>query len=157
MSAAAELIEAVKANGGQLRVEDGYLVIAPKEAAAPVLEDLRRHKAEIIGLLSHADAPRVDAGPWGEDFKRWARERCAARKRHSDAGGIGYLLLDFAQWATRNNSIPCDRKTFEALLTDSGFRCVDGLALGLVLRDDLQAVLQSQIQPSASRSRRLLQ
>jgi len=51
MRTAQELIRTVVANGGQLRVEDGWLVIAPEDAATPVLEELRQHKAEIIGLL----------------------------------------------------------------------------------------------------------
>ena len=41
MSTALELIRAVEANGGLIRVEDGWLVIAPEDAAAPVMEELR--------------------------------------------------------------------------------------------------------------------
>jgi hypothetical protein len=52
MSAALELIQIVEANGGQLRVEDGWLVIAPGDAAEPVIEELRQHKPEIIELLA---------------------------------------------------------------------------------------------------------
>ena len=52
MSAALELIRTVEANGGCLRVDGEYLVIAPGEAAAPVMEELRQHKAELMAELS---------------------------------------------------------------------------------------------------------
>jgi len=45
MNAALELIRTVEANGGQLRVDGEYLVIAPEAAAAPVIEELRQHKS----------------------------------------------------------------------------------------------------------------
>lgn len=48
MSAALELIRAVEANGGRFLVDGEYLVIAPGEAAAPVIDKLRQHKAELI-------------------------------------------------------------------------------------------------------------
>jgi hypothetical protein len=60
MSAALELIRIVEAKGGQLRVEDGWLVIAPGDAAEPVMEELRQHKPEIIELL--AQRPVMPAG-----------------------------------------------------------------------------------------------
>ena len=60
MNAALELVRAVEANGGRLRVEDGWLVIAPGNAAGPVIEELRQHKAEIIDLL--AQRPAMPAG-----------------------------------------------------------------------------------------------
>lgn len=48
----AELIRIVEAAGGRFRVNGERLGIDPKEAAAPVLDDLRAHKKEIIGLLA---------------------------------------------------------------------------------------------------------
>jgi len=49
MSAALELIRAVEANGGRIRVEDGWLVIAPEDAAAPVMEELRQPRPKLSG------------------------------------------------------------------------------------------------------------
>jgi hypothetical protein len=60
MSAALDLIRTVEANGGQLRVEDGWLVIAPGEAAASVIEELRQHKGELMAEL--ARRPAMPAG-----------------------------------------------------------------------------------------------
>jgi hypothetical protein len=60
MSAALELIRTVEANGGHLRVDGEYLVIAPGEAAAPVIDELRQHKAELIAELAHR--PAMPAG-----------------------------------------------------------------------------------------------
>jgi hypothetical protein len=66
MSSALELIQRVEANGGHLRVEDGWLVIAPGEAAAPVMEELREHKAELLAELA-----RRPAMPAGVRLIRW--------------------------------------------------------------------------------------
>ena len=60
MSAALELIRAVEANGGRFRVDGEYLIIAPGEAAAPVIDGLRRHKAELLAEL--ARRPAVPSG-----------------------------------------------------------------------------------------------
>jgi hypothetical protein len=67
MSAALELIRAVEANGGRFRIDGEYLVIAPGEAAAPVMEELRRHKAELLAELA-----RRPAMPAGVRLIRWA-------------------------------------------------------------------------------------
>jgi hypothetical protein len=67
MSAALELIRTVEANGGRLRVDGKYLVIAPVEAAAPVMEEIRQHKAELMAELA-----RRPAMPAGVQLIRWA-------------------------------------------------------------------------------------
>ncbi len=48
MSTAMELIRAVEANGGQMQVEGDCLVIAPEDAATPLLDALRRHKVKSL-------------------------------------------------------------------------------------------------------------
>jgi hypothetical protein len=60
MSAALELIRTVEANGGHLRVDGEYLAIAPGEAAASVIDELRQHKAELMAEL--ARRPAMPAG-----------------------------------------------------------------------------------------------
>jgi hypothetical protein len=148
MSPAVELIEQIKANGGRLRVEEGFLVIVPKEAAAPILQDLRRHKAEIISLLEPRTEPAVDhLNAWRPNFQSWAHERCVTRKQHNDCGGIGPLLVDCAEWCFAHGAASPTRAVFEELLEDAGLVCINGLVLGLVLREDLDAVLRSQIEP----------
>jgi len=58
MTAAVELIRKVEEAGGSLRVDDGFLVIAPKDAIAHLVDDLRQYKAEVINLLrSSASRP----------------------------------------------------------------------------------------------------
>jgi len=89
MSAALELIRAVEANGGRFRVDGEYLVIAPGGAAAPVMEELRQHKTEIIGLLKSAAIPPHDPAEWREDFARWMAEDCIHRAGREDSAGIG--------------------------------------------------------------------
>jgi hypothetical protein len=46
MSAARELIQIVESAGGRYMVDGDRLGIVPREAAAPVLEELRLHKVE---------------------------------------------------------------------------------------------------------------
>ena len=79
------------------------------------------------------DAPQA----WREDFARWEAENCIHREGRDDWGGIGCLWVDFCEWAVSHNSVRCDRRTFERLLADDGFRCAEGMVAGLVLRVDL--------------------
>jgi hypothetical protein len=67
MSTALELIRTVEANGGHFRVDGEDLVIAPRNAAEPVMKELRRLKPEIIELLA-----RRPAMPAGIRLIRWA-------------------------------------------------------------------------------------
>ena len=60
MSAAMELIQIVESSGGRFRVDGDRLGIVPREAAAQVIEELRRHKPEIIELL--AQRPTIPSG-----------------------------------------------------------------------------------------------
>jgi hypothetical protein len=66
MSTALELIRTVEANGGQIRVDGEDLVISPRKAAMPVIEELRRHKAELLAELA-----RRPAMPAGVRLIRW--------------------------------------------------------------------------------------
>ena len=74
MSAALELIWTVEANGGRFRVDGEYLVIAPGEAAAPVMEELRQHKAELLAELA-----RRPAMPAGVRLIRWEPKTAPVR------------------------------------------------------------------------------
>lgn len=66
MNTALELIQVVEANGGHFRVDGECLVIAPGEAAAPVMEELRQLKAELLAEL--ARRPNL---PPGVRLVRW--------------------------------------------------------------------------------------
>jgi hypothetical protein len=142
MSAAVELIQTVKANGGQIRVEDGWLVVAPEEAAAPMIEELRQHKAEIISLLDSASIPPHDPAEWQEPFVRWLDSACVLSPRCF--GGVACLHIAFCEWESGRGEVPCTRDTFERLLRELGFLVgeVAGLVLvsGLILREDFEAV-----------------
>jgi hypothetical protein len=60
MSAALELIRIVQSRGGRLWVDGEDLVIAPKNAAMPVIEALRRLKPELVEELVRR--PQMPAG-----------------------------------------------------------------------------------------------
>src|SRR5271165_1910177 len=96
MSTALELIRAVEANGGQLRVEDGWLVIAPEDAATPMLEELRLHKVEIIGLLQPNGIPPNDLAEWRVLFAQWLDSACVRSPRCF--GGVACLHIAFCGW-----------------------------------------------------------
>jgi len=66
VSAAQRLIEIVEANGGRFMVDGDRLGIVPATAAALVMEELRRHKAELI-----AEIARRPAMPRGVRLMRW--------------------------------------------------------------------------------------
>lgn len=138
MSAALELIRTVEANGGHFRVDGEYLVIAPKDAAEQVIDELRQYKSEIIDLLQNRpDTPAessLDDG-WG----LWLLERCVFRDRWW--GGIGALYLDLASWlASHGRSVPASRRAFVTALQTKGFHVTsDGLVYGLILKDALEA------------------
>ena len=140
MSAALELIRTVEANGGQLRVENGWLIVAPEEAAAPVMKELRQHKAEIVGLLQLASIPPIDPAEWRQPFKAWLNARCFRTSRWFTAV---YALHDvYCDWEIAQNGVPCDRDLFLGLLAECGFLVGDnGAALvpGLTLRADMEA------------------
>jgi len=142
MNTALELIRTVEANGGQLRVEDGWLVIAPEHAATPVLEELRLHKGEIIGLLQPNGVPSNDPAEWRKPFARWLDSACVRHPRCF--GGVGCLHIAFCEWEVRQGEVPCTRDAFEHLLDESGFLVgeVAGVVLvsGLTFREDAEAV-----------------
>jgi hypothetical protein len=60
MSLAVELIQTVEQAGGRFLLDGDRLGIVPATAAAPVMEELRQHKPEIIDLLSQR--PAMPAG-----------------------------------------------------------------------------------------------
>jgi hypothetical protein len=139
MSAASELIQAVEENGGHIRVEDGCLVIAPGEAAAPVMQELRQHKPKIIRLLQSRDLPTHDPAEWRPPFARWLDAACFRSPRWFT--NAAHLHSAFCDWETARGEVPCRPDTFERLLEEWDFLIgeVDGVVLvfGLALREDL--------------------
>jgi hypothetical protein len=79
-----------------------------------------------------------DQTAWAEDFHRWAITQCVFQDRCF--GGVRALLRDFCDWQVMRDEVPCTRRTFEALLRDSGFFFADGLVYGLLLKADVLAI-----------------
>jgi len=138
MSTALELIRAIEANGGRMRVENDYLVIAPEDAAKPILDDLRRHKAEIIDLLRNRSISPA-ATLMDEGWEIWLQERCVYRDRWWF--GTGALYRDLTGWcAARGKPSPESWQAFVSELRTEGFQTTsDGLVYGLILKVDLEA------------------
>jgi hypothetical protein len=78
MSAALELIRTVEANGGRFRVDGEYLMIAPGEAAASVIDELRQHKAELLAELAQRRLS-VPAMPAGVRLVSWSPKAAPVR------------------------------------------------------------------------------
>jgi hypothetical protein len=139
MSTALELIQTVKTNGGQVRVEGGSLIIAPDSVALPILDDLRHHKWEIIRLLeSRSAVPLHEADAWRGPFVEWLNAQCVVGPRFF--GGLASLHLGFCEWEQARDGVPCTRETFSALLTEESFLIgeIEGTLLvsGLVVKND---------------------
>jgi hypothetical protein len=143
MSAALDLIETVKANGGRMRVEGDSLVIAPDSAALPIVDELRQHKGEIIRLLeSRPVVSAHDPEAWRVPFVEWLDSQCALHERAF--GGLVSLHLAFCEWEHARGGVPCTHQTFGALLAELGFLTgeIEGVSLisGLTLREEVEAV-----------------
>jgi hypothetical protein len=138
MNTALALIQAVEANGGRLAVEGETLVIRPKEAGLPLVDELRAHKTAILAALqarhlitSHNEEDSVGQA-LRSAFARWEDIGCVRGAGGWDTSSVGVLQLDFCRWAGHSVQ-PCTRRTFERLLADAGFSTTDGIVWGLML------------------------
>lgn len=86
--------------------------------------------------------PSIDAhdpSAWTDAFHQWTQLHCLHRAGYDDWGGVGALHVEFSEWAVVSGSVPCTRRTFEALLCLAGYRVENGMVLGLVLKADMWA------------------
>jgi hypothetical protein len=150
MSTAEELVSIIEANGGRFLIEGEELVIRPGDAAMPLVEELRTHKAEIIALLQSRIEQETESAPDDPLPGEWLLERCVYRDRCF--GGVGTLYLDLARWsAAHRQPAPESRKAFTAALQAEGFAVTaDGVVAGLLLREDLEACERTQAVPEPS-------
>lgn len=141
MNSVPELIQAVESAAGRFMVDGGCPGIAPGTAAASAMEELRKHKAEIIGSIQSRRIQPLDPAQWRKPFALWLDSSCIRNLRCS--GGLRCLHIAFCEWECRRGGVPCTRDTFERLLEESYFLMgeVAGVVLvsGLVLREDLDA------------------
>ncbi len=143
-----ELIQRIEAAGGRFAVEGEELVIRPGDAAMPLVEELRTHKAEIIALLRTRTEQEAESAPESDALPgEWLLENCLFLDRWW--GGTGSLYLDAARWcAAHGRPVPESRRAFTAALRREGFQVgSDGLVAGLILREDLEAIERSQAAP----------
>jgi hypothetical protein len=147
MSAAAELVSIIEANGGRFLIEGEELVIRPGDAAMPLVEELRTHKAEIIALLQSRTKQEPDSTPESDALGLWMLARCVYRDRCF--GGVGALYLDLSRWcADHGQTAPESRRAFAAELQAEGFAVTtDGLVYGLMLGEDWEACERAQAAP----------
>lgn len=155
MSPVLELVRLVEENGGRIRIDGSDLVISPREAALPVLEELRRYKAEIVALIQSVTGQATDAEPDGDALPgEWLLDRCIYRDRCW--GGIGALYLDASRWcAEHTRPAPESRRAFVAALQAEGFAVTtDGLVYGLMLAEDWEAHQRFQNPPAVAPAQR---
>lgn len=88
-----------------------------------------------------ASIPPHDPAEWREPFVRWLDSACVLSPRCF--GGVGCLHIAFCEWESGRGGVPCNRETFELLLTERGFLVgeVAGMVLvsGLTFREDFEA------------------
>jgi hypothetical protein len=146
-SMAMELVQAVEANGGRLTIEGEWLVIYPTEAGAPLVEELRQHKPEIIALLKSRTEQETETVSDSDALGLWMLARCVYRDRCW--GGIGALHLDLARWcADHERPVPASRRAFVDALQEEGFAVTkDGFVYGLMLGGDLEVYERYQAAP----------
>jgi hypothetical protein len=142
MTAAIELIRKVEGAGASIRVEGGALVIAPKDAIAHLVDDLRQHKAEVISFLRRS---AVDTEAWREPFAEWLTSRCAIHPRCN--AGLNSLLAKYSEWEIDHVEVPVapTREVFIQLLAEHGFSMAEAygtvLVSGLAFCEDIDAIL----------------
>jgi len=148
-STAMQLVQRIEANGGRFLIEGEELVIRPGDAAMPLVEELRTHKAEIIALLRSRATTPAEA-PIDEGWGLWMLARCVYRDRCF--GGVGALYVDLARWcADHGRPVPASRRAFVTALQAAGFAVTtDGLVYGLMLTEDLEAHERFQAAPEGS-------
>ena len=159
MSAAAELVSIIEANGGRFLIEGEELVIRPGDAAMPLVEELRTHKAEIIALLQSRTNQEPDSAPENDGLGLWMLARCVYRDRCF--GGVGALYLDLSRWcADHGQTAPESRRAFAAELQAEGFAVTtDGLVYGLMLGEACERAQAAPVdsgipaQPKAAKRR----
>lgn len=122
----------------------------PPKPAEPAFEGFEGSTSEQIQNFSDRPPDAPDA--WREDFNHWRAERCVSRSGYEDAGSVAGLLVNFAEWCIAHDAVPARRETFEALLRDAGFPLMDGLACGLVLKVDMEAVMRCLAAPESGRT-----
>jgi hypothetical protein len=142
MSSALDLIQTVEANGGQFRVDGGWLVITPEYAATSIVDELRRHKGEIIRLLETRQSISAhDPEEWRAPFVAWLNSRCLNRPRWFS--GVSCLHDDLCEWEISRNGVPPDRPTFIRMLEECGYLvgkiCRTELVSGLALATDVNS------------------
>ena len=158
MNTAIELVQAVEANGGRQTVEGEWLVVCPGEAGAPLVEELRQHKPEILALLRNRNekgcaVPSSDSAEWRAAFSQWVTTDCVGHWRLH--GGVGRLHVAFCESEVGRGAVPCSRADFEVLLREQGWEIEQPLALvnGLMLRVDVDArLLPENAERSPSKS-----
>ncbi|HWG21430.1 MAG TPA: hypothetical protein VG225_12940 [Terracidiphilus sp.] len=87
-----------------------------------------------------ASIPPHDPAEWRKPFVQWLDSACVLSSRCF--GGVGCLHIAFCEWEAGRGGVPCNRKTFERLLSELGFLIgeVRGVMLvsGLILREDFE-------------------
>jgi hypothetical protein len=91
---AKELVQAVEADGGHIRVDGSDLVITPRSVAAPLRAQLIEHKQEMVGFLSVRQQV-----PEGVRLIRWEPEQPPIQLSRSETviGVVKFVSTTLAQ------------------------------------------------------------
>jgi hypothetical protein len=100
-------------------------------------EQLRSCMQYISRELTVPSEPSIDF--FEDALSQWINQRCYFRDRCW--GGVSVLHRDYFHWCTEDvREVPCSLSAFTEWLRSEGFHLnTDGLAYGLVLKQDLVA------------------
>lgn len=133
-----EIIEAVHAAGGTLELEHGRIKYRLPDHALYLIPILRKSKRELLSALKNSPQPLCeDPAPMQKHFDHWRSETCILDRRC--ASSVSLLHIGFSRWCTKQRITSCTRSAFERLLTALA-QIENGLALGVVFRDDYEWV-----------------
>jgi hypothetical protein len=151
MSAALGVIRIVESAGGRFVVDGERLGIFPKDAAAPVLEELRKHKLEIIDLIHRREVERDDRlrkfFVWWFDARIWLDTEAIALHKPNPRWWSGVTALHRAccRWILEHNQVvPPTSDEFILLLRELScdIRAIHGeqMVMNVCQTEDVDAV-----------------
>jgi hypothetical protein len=141
-----ELIRLVEAAGGRFEIAGDRLGIDPKEAAAPLREELILHREAILGLVRERefDRLRVAFVGWFDSRIHLDAKALALRQPPQWSTTVAALHRDCCQWMSGHSQVvPLTSEQFRLMLCEPGcsLRTIRGDEFidYVALKQDIQA------------------
>jgi len=134
-----QIIQQLEAAGGVLTLNDGRVLYDVPKKAAPLVDVLRHHRAEVLHSLEVREKKSK------RDVSDWLAVRCIVTKNPVHAwGSEKHLYRDYSAWCQQASQTACIAKTFARIMTGTFRREANGW-LGVCLAQDWTASKLSHI------------